>query len=155
MKKRWGFVLVAIFVIAAAAVAVAQEPVPSATASDPNRAARRAERRAPRDFFPLHSDGVAMKRDGSTVQFRSQKGIIQAADGDSITLKSADGYEQTYVISDQTKVREKGKPSTAADLKSGEVAKVLSVKESSGYTARLINSVGEPGPRLKELVEKS
>lgn len=109
----------------------------------------RKRQRARSEYRLLHSDGVAMKRDGSTVQVRAQTGIIQQVDSDSITLKSPDGYIATYKIDESTKIFQKGEEASAGDLEAGEGAKVFAVKEASAYTAKRINSAGKPGPRVE------
>jgi hypothetical protein len=153
MRKIVGIALTGILVVVLAAAAVAQEsPSP---APEQNREDGRKRPLAGLGFRVLHGDGVGMKADGSTVEVRTQKGIIDEVDGDSITLTSLDGYRQTFAIDDETVVREKRKPSSASDLKAGEMARVVAVKSGDGYTARLINCVGEPGPRLKELQERA
>jgi hypothetical protein len=134
----------------------AGSPNPTAAAKDPAAArAKRLQGARQRGFFFLHGDGVAMKPDRTTVAVRSQKGIIQAVDANSMTLKSPDGYTQTYVLNADTKVREKGQPSKIEDLKAGEMAKVIAIKEGDKYVAKLINCVGEPGPRLKALTTQA
>lgn len=109
----------------------------------------RRDRRAHKGFRFLHADGVGMNREGETVDVRMQKGIIEQVDGDSITLKSADGFTSTYAIDDQTFVRERKREAAVSDLEEGEMARVVAVKEDGGWVARRINCVGEPGPRFE------
>lgn len=166
MKKIFSVAFAALFLIgSAAAVAVAQEATPSPGAKLEERAAKSQERGAKiregragakvrRDFVLLHTDGVGMKADGTIVEIRTQKGIITAVSATSITLKSPGNYEQTYKIDANTKVREKRQPSTVGDLKTGEMANIHAVKSGADYVAKLINCTGEPGPRLKALLEK-
>jgi hypothetical protein len=158
MKKVLSVVLVGVFLIATAAVAVAQEagPSPSPDANRQERARNLREGRpgkAGRGFLVLHTDGVAMRRDGTTFEFRSQKGIIKEVSATSITIESPDKFVQTYKIDGDTVVREKRQPSSAQDLKAGEMAQVRAEKVGNEYLAKLINCVGEPGPRLKGLLE--
>lgn len=138
--------VVAITAVAAFANGGSSAATPvAATSPAPSQGAR-----PHKGFVLLHADGVAMKRDGSTVDARVQKGIIRNVDSTSITLRSPDGYEQTYVIDGSTKVREKRRPADVSELKQGEMARVVALKGSDGtYTARVINCVGEPGPRLR------
>ena len=160
MKKILSVALVALFLVGSAAIAVAQEatPTPSPGTRVRERAAKiregRPGGRVGRDFVVLHTDGVGMKADGSTVEFRTQKGLITAVSATSITLKSPGNYVQTYKIDGDTKVREKRQPSTVGDLKTGEMANIHAVKSGEDYLAKLINCTGEPGPRLKALLEK-
>jgi len=178
MKRIIAFGLAAVFLLGATMVAIAESPTPAAKSKPAGqdgprlgqalknlppdliaalpdeikqRIAQRRERGGgAKDFNLLHADGVGMKRDGTKVDVRIQKGLIQAVSSKSITLKSPDGYTQTYAIDEETKVLEKRKPASAADLKTGEMAKVTAVKKGDGYVAKLINCTGEPGPRLKK-----
>jgi len=159
MKKIFSVAFAALFLIGSvAAVAVAQEATPSPGAKAQERGAKIREGRAGakvrRDFVLLHTDGVGMKADGTIVEIRTQKGIITAVSATSITLKSPGNYEQTYKIDANTKVREKRQPSTVGDLKTGEMANIHAVKSGADYVAKVINCTGEPGPRLKALLEK-
>ncbi len=158
MKKALSVVLVGVFLIGTAAVAVAQEasPSPSPDGKREERARKLREGRPgkrDRGFLVLHTDGVAMRRDRTTFEFRSQKGIIKEVSAASITIESPDKFVGTYKIDASTTVREKGEPSSASDLKAGEMAQVRAEKVGNEYVAKVINCVGEPGPRLKELLE--
>jgi hypothetical protein len=158
MKKIFSVAIAALFLVGSAAIAVAQEATPTPEAKQRERAAKIREGRpggkVRRDFVLLHTDGVGMKADGTTVEIRTQKGIITAVSATSITLKSPGNYVQTYKIDADTKVREKRQPSTVGDLKTGEMANIHAVKSGEDYVAKLINCTGEPGPRLKALLEK-
>jgi hypothetical protein len=160
MKRVLSVVLVGVFLIGAAAVAAAQEASPSPS-PDANRQEQKRKLRegrpgkAGRGFLVLHTDGVAMRRDGTTFDFRSQKGIIKEVSATSITIESPDKFVQTYKIDGNTVVREKREPSSAEDLEAGEMAQIRAEKVGTDYVAKLINCTGEPGPRLKELLERT
>jgi len=103
----------------------------------------------------LHADGVGMKKDGTMVDLRIQKGIIQAVSATSITLKSPGNYVQTYKITPDTKVKEKRQASSPDKLEVGEMAKVTATKDGADFVARQINCVGKAGPRLQQLIDKA
>lgn len=87
-----------------------------------------------------HGEGVVRMRGG----FRTvavQRGEITAVSASAITLKSADGYTKTYAIDDATKVRSRGEEKKLADLKSGERAMVVAVKDGNRYLAKRIAAV--------------
>lgn len=153
MKRVRIVALVAVLVAGLGTAALAQDS--SEGGEKKLERAGRGEAKTMGRFLLLHNDGVGLKRDGTTVEVRTQKGIIEAVDADFISLKSPDGYRQTYAINGETRVREKKQPSSPADLKAGEMARVVALKEGNGYTAKLINCTGEPGPRLKELLSKA
>lgn len=145
MRKVLGVLLAGVLVVGLATVAVAQEAPEGDAKAAPKRAPGEVLKRARLlGFRILHGDSVAMKQDGSTVDVRHQKGTIEAVSATSITLKSRDGYTQTYAVNGETIVREKREESTIGELKAGEMAGVVAVKSGGGYTARLINCVGEP-----------
>lgn len=146
MRKALSIVLAAGFVVAAVAVAAAAQRGPGADPAGKPETHRR-------EYLFLHADGLVMRRDGTIVEVRLQKGIIQEVDEDSVTVKSADGFVQTYVIDESTRVREEGQEASVDDLEAGEMAKVAAVKDGDGYTAKVINCVGRPGPRLERLVD--
>lgn len=158
MKKIAIAVLAALVLLGSAAVATAQES-PSKAPEDKQKEDGRERRerfKAKRQdgFRMIHSDGVAMKADGTTVEARFQKGIITAVSSEEITLESPDDYVETYIIDGDTKVFAKRQKSSSGELKVGEVANVRGVKSGDDYLARFIRSGGEPGPRLKEFLEQ-
>ncbi|MGQ0678766.1 MAG: hypothetical protein ACT4OM_03750 [Actinomycetota bacterium] len=157
MKKTWIVALSALLVLGTAAVAGAQEATPPAEDKQSEGKGRLRERfskvREHRGIL-LHKDATSIKQDGTLVETRVQRGIITAVNGQSITLKSPGDYVQTYRIDGETKILEKRRPSSVAGLAVGEMAVVRAVKSGSGYLAKVINCTGEPGPRLKELLER-
>jgi hypothetical protein len=56
----------------------------------------------------LHSEGVIEDAEGTFVTVRMQEGDVTAVSATSITVKSADGYTSTYVISDETTTERDG-----------------------------------------------
>jgi hypothetical protein len=154
MKKIWIVALGAVLLLGFATAAFAQQASPTPQVKATNGQVRKLQGdKLRKELVPLHLDGVALNRaDGTLVDVRFQKGIITAVSADSITLKSPGNYVQTYKIDANTKVREKGQPSTVAELKVGEMANVRAVKSGDSYIARIIGCVGEPGPRLKALI---
>lgn len=151
MKKNLGVLLAGLLLAGGTAVALAQQ-APSPGSSQPPMPMPTKPTPA-RDFIVLHTEGVAMKRDGTKVDVRMQKGIIDSAGATSITLTSPDGYKQTFAMDSQTVVKKKRQSATAGDLKAGDMARVVALKSGSGYTAKLVNSAGQPGPRLKKMLD--
>lgn len=144
MRKVLGILLTGALVVGLATVAVAQEKPEGDTADARKRSGEINKRgRHPR-FRVLHSDGVAMKKDGTTVDVRRQGGTIETVTADSITLKSRDGYTQTYAVNDETVVKDKRQPSEIGELEAGDNVRVAAVKVGDGYTAKLIHGMPEP-----------
>lgn len=50
---------------------------------------------------PIHGDMV-LDKDGTYTTVRMQQGTVTAKTGTSLTVKSSDGYEQTYTLNDST-----------------------------------------------------
>ena len=67
-----------------------------------------------------------------------QRGEVTALSATSISLRSKDGYAHTYVITQRTKVRERGEPVPLDDVKVGERAMVVALQTEQGDLARRI-----------------
>ncbi|WP_226761400.1 hypothetical protein [Arthrobacter sp. SO3] len=117
--------------------------------------------------MPLHGEGMVKKDDGGFETRLTQQGAIESVSSASITVKSEDGFSQTYVLNAGTKVmklpppaadgtvqrdsagkRLKPTAATAADLATGEQVRITGVKDGSGITAMHIvaGAQGVPGP---------
>ncbi len=113
--------------------------------------------------MPLHGESVVKKGDGGFETRLTQQGVIEAVSSTSITVKSEDGFSQTYAINAGTKItklpppaadgtiprdsagkRLKPAAATAADLRTGEQVRITGVKDGSGITAGHIVA-GAPG----------
>lgn len=147
MKRILVVLLAGALVAGGATVALAQQAPSSAPAGAPEKSGR------VRGFKVLHTEGVAVLRDGSKVAVRTQLGIIDTVTTTLITLTSPDGVKQTFAIDAQTVVRQKKQTVTVGELKAGDLAKVVGLKQGSGFTARVIKTLGKPGPRVTKLLD--
>ncbi|HEX9088498.1 MAG TPA: hypothetical protein VF867_13340, partial [Arthrobacter sp.] len=116
---------------------------------------------------PLHGESVVKKDDGGFETRLSQQGAIEAVSSASITVRSEDGFSQTYALNAGTKItklpppaadgtiprdsagkRLKPTAAAAADLKTGDQVRIKGVKDASGITAGHIvaGAPGLPGP---------
>lgn len=116
---------------------------------------------------PLHGENVVKKDDGGFETRLTQQGAVEAVSSASITVKSEDGFSQTYALNAGTKItklpppaadgtiqkdsagkRLKPAAATAADLTTGEQVRITGVKDGSGITATHIvaGAPGVPGP---------
>ncbi|MEW9873621.1 hypothetical protein [Arthrobacter sp. HS15c] len=105
----------------------------------------------------LHSESVVKKADGTFETVLSQQGTVESVSETSVTVKSEDGYTQTYAVKAETKVIKfpapaadgtpaKGddgkrlKPSdvTIAEIATGETVRVSGVKSGDSVTAKRI-----------------
>ena len=67
-----------------------------------------------------------------------QRGGVQKVSGTSLTVKSNDGFVETYVLSDDTKVREDGDKSKLSDIDTSDRVLVVATKDDSTLTARRV-----------------
>ncbi len=115
--------------------------------ADPTRpaahsAAAQARGLTPQQRATLRSTGhlsvVRHTRKHGAVTVLVQRGVIESVDATSITLRSRDGYEHSYVINAATKVREHRQPVAVGVLHTGERAMVVAVTTPHGDVARRI-----------------
>ena len=105
----------------------------------------------------LHGEQVVKRSDGSVVAFVTQRGTVESVSDSAITVKSDDGFSQSYAINADTKLRRiaagDGKPATGSaekgsedsrpkpgdlkttDLKAGDEVRVAGIKEGGAVTA--------------------
>ena len=77
-----------------------------------------------------------------------QRGTVTAVSASSITIRSADAYVGTYVVTEKTRVvvgrKADRKQGTIGDVATGDRVRVLAVKDGDTLTAKRI---AEPGPK--------
>ena len=67
-----------------------------------------------------------------------QRGGVQKVSRTSLTVKSNDGFVETYVLSDDTKVRENGDKSKLSEIDTSDRVMVVATKDDSTLTARRV-----------------
>jgi hypothetical protein len=67
-----------------------------------------------------------------------QRGGVARVNSTSLTVKSNDGFVETYVLSKDTKVRENGHDSKVADIDSSDRVLVVASKDDSTLDARRV-----------------
>ena len=124
-------------------------PTPSATASPTAPASpsakpeRKADRARPHRLFrrALHGEVTLAGKQHHVVAF--QRGPITSIEKNSVTVTSADGFQATYVINDETKFRKgKGVETSPSDLKADDRVYVVALKDGSTLTAKRIRKLG-------------
>jgi hypothetical protein len=169
-----GGIVVALSGAGAAAVwagtAQSATPIPSPTTSaaqPPGTSPTQGHAQKNNRAVPLHGENVVKKGDGGFETRLMQQGTIEAVSSVSITVRSEDGFSQTYAINAGTKItklpppaadgtipgdsagkRLKPTDATAADLSTGEQVRIKGVRDGSGSTAGHIvaGAPGLPGP---------
>lgn len=67
-----------------------------------------------------------------------QRGGVQKVSRTSLTVKSNDGFVETYVLTEDTKVRENGDQSTLSEIDTSDRVMVVAAKDGSTLTARRV-----------------
>jgi hypothetical protein len=67
-----------------------------------------------------------------------QRGTVENANAESVTVKSNDGFVETYRLSDDTKVREDRKDAEVSDIDSSDRVLVVATKDDSTLNARRV-----------------
>ena len=142
-----------------AAIAWSATDTPSPSASEqgkPDKAERPQH---------LHSESVVKKADGSFETVLTQRGTVDAVSETSVTVRSEDGFTQTYAVTAETRIIKfpapaaDGSPATGddgkrlkraevtiAEIAKGEVIRVSGVKNANDAAARQIVEGAPTGP---------
>ncbi len=67
-----------------------------------------------------------------------QRGTVEKASSRSVTVKSNDGFVETYLLSEDTKVREDRHNATVSDIDMSDRVLVVATKEDSTLKARRV-----------------
>ncbi|MFG3706956.1 hypothetical protein ACGF7U_19810 [Micromonospora sp. NPDC047670] len=125
-------------------VAAPASPTPPAASGEKPRRERAdegRERRKARVLLrrnTLHGEAVVKTRDGGTKTIAVQRGEVTAVDGDSMTVRSADGFTMTWTFGDKLRVVERRTTIRSADIKVGTTVGVAGAKDGDNGIARLI-----------------
>lgn len=88
----------------------------------------------------LHGEVVVAAGNGSFQTMVFQRGEVTAVSARSITLKSADGFTETYPVSAETRVKARSGGITSAAR--GSNATVIAVKTGGSLTTELVDNHG-------------
>lgn len=147
--------------------AATDTPSPSSSESAPGNGAghgKAAKSKATKAQH-LHGESVVKKSDGTFETVLTQRGTVDAVSESSVTVKSEDGFTQSYAVNAETRIVKvpapaadgtsaKGddgkrlKPSdvTIAEIATGDVVGVSGVKNGSDVTARRLVEGAGTGP---------
>jgi hypothetical protein len=67
-----------------------------------------------------------------------QRGEVQKVSGTSVTVKSNDGFVETYTLTNDTKIRENREEAKASDIDTSDKILVLAEKDDSVLNARRV-----------------
>ena len=84
----------------------------------------------------LHGEVTLAGEEHRVIAF--QRGGVQKVSRTSLTVKSNDGFVETYVLTEDTKVRENGDQSTLSEIDTSDRVMVVAAKDGSTLTARRV-----------------
>lgn len=84
----------------------------------------------------LHGEVTLAGEEHQVIAF--QRGGVQKVSRTSLTVKSNDGFVETYVLTEDTKVRENGDQSTLSEIDTTDRVMVVAAKDGSTLTARRV-----------------
>ncbi|TDC57742.1 hypothetical protein E1258_21695 [Micromonospora sp. KC207] len=86
----------------------------------------------------LHGEVVVRTKDGGTKTVAVQRGEVTAIDGDSMTVKSTDGFTMTWTFGDDLRVVERRTTVQPEAVRVGATVGIAGAKDGDAATARLI-----------------
>ncbi|MET7667889.1 hypothetical protein [Micromonospora luteifusca] len=86
----------------------------------------------------LHGEAVVQTKESGTQTVVVQRGEVTAIDGDSMTVKSTDGYSMTWAFGDDLRVVERRATVQPSEVKVGATLGVAGAKDGDKAVARLI-----------------
>jgi len=122
---------------------------------------------------PLHGEEVVKNADGTFQTVLEQRGTVESVSGSAVTVKSEDGFTQTYTVNGDTKItrippaaspgatpgpgatpspggksddgkRLKPTDGTIADIAAGDTVRIAGVKDGDTATAkRIVKGIGD------------
>jgi len=120
----------------------APAPSPSATAGPKAKGhgdrGKRLKARVLLRKNTLHGEAVVQTKDNGTQTVLVQRGQVTAVDGDSITVKSTDGFSLTWSFADDLRVVERRNTIQPKQLAVGAQVGVAGTKSGDGGSARLV-----------------
>ncbi|SCF46915.1 hypothetical protein [Micromonospora mirobrigensis] len=86
----------------------------------------------------LHGEAVVQTKDGGTRTVVVQRGQVTAIDGDSMTVKSTDGFTLTWAFGEKLRVVERRATVQPTAVKVGTTVGVAGAKDGDRDVARLV-----------------
>ena len=88
-----------------------------------------------------HGEFTGQGKAHRTIDF--QRGTVTSVSGTSMTVRSADGFTQTYAFGPKIKVRKEKQNSTTSQIQTNDRIFVAAVKESDGLRAFRVRDHGD------------
>ena len=112
------------------------DTTPTAEPSDERDRRRPARRQLRFMARALHGEVTLAGEKHRVIVF--QRGTVENANSESVTVKSNDGFVATYLLSDDTKVREDRKDAGGSDIDASDRILVVATKDGSTLNARRV-----------------
>jgi len=122
-------------------VAAPASPSPTAEKAKPKRGEEWRQRRQARVLLrknTLHGEAVVQTKDGGTRTVAVQRGEVTAIDGNSMTVKSTDGFTMTWTYGEDLRVVQRRTTVQPSEVKVGAKLGVAGAKDGDKGVARLI-----------------
>jgi hypothetical protein len=71
-----------------------------------------------------------------------QRGIVETVSETSLTVKSEDGFSNSYVLNTETRIRKEKLDASRSDINVKDRVRVLATKEGSTLTAIVVRDQG-------------
>jgi hypothetical protein len=84
----------------------------------------------------LHGEVTLAGEEHRVIVF--QRGTVEEAGSKSVTVKSNDGFVETYLLTDDTKIREDREDATVSDIDTSDRVLVVATKDDSTLNARRV-----------------
>ncbi|HEX6681542.1 MAG TPA: hypothetical protein VF062_02025 [Candidatus Limnocylindrales bacterium] len=112
-------------------------PTPSPKGKDRSRWDKRHPQKVLLNRNVLHGEAVVQTKDGP-VTVMVQRGEVTAITGDSVTVKSSDGFTMTWTFHPELRVIEKRASIQSSEIKAGAAIALSGPKSGDKPQARLI-----------------
>ena len=128
-------------------ISYADDPTASPSASAPGSATPRSAPSGQPQHKGEHAKRALIKRalhgevtvgGKKTRVIDFQRGTVAKVSATSITVTSSDDFTKTYLVAEDTRVRQAGAAGDIADIKTGDKVRVVALKEGDTSTARVI-----------------
>ncbi len=100
---------------------------------------------------PLHGSAVVKDDEGNFVTYQAQRGEVTAVSASSISVQSEDGYEQTYVVDENTVVNRDG---DISQIEQGDEVLVVATQDGGTSTATRVVDLTALKDRLDDMKKR-
>jgi hypothetical protein len=96
----------------------------------------------------LHGEATVKTPGGDLKELATQYGRITAVDGATLTVRSSDDFTRDFVVDENTRIALNGEDGALSSLKTGDMVRVIAVKDGSAWHAESVMDGRPPHPAL-------